>query len=469
MTPLTIPEAKEVSGVKLLGAGGFGEAYSVQTTEGKRVVVKLVKDYQHMLDHGYSPIEIYLSCSYTHLNFMHGLGVRHASDIHPSFKGRGLAVVLRQYDSDLAHYMSDNPREYLARRPQILIDIIHGYRGLRDLGLIHGDMKPLNVLVRLKPFRCVISDFGLCRPIPKATDSRIGMGVGTPGYLPPEAYNSFKQGQLLEVINYSEAFDMYALGVMIEQIANIQASGLPEPFVPLLQEAVTGLKAKEVNRWTLNRLLESDFYTYLRKESPKRSYIPPKQRVHVNLSKLSQSQASYIIKCYEFFREDIDALSVRTQQVNAMSTGGILMRQISMETLSRAQAVLWTLAPRLAEVKADQRILCQTLLWIGYKMTHAGELPVEYIRGKVNKEAILQTEEHILTLTNGRQTLNSLFDVAANEKQVLEAVTLSNTKTLPAFSTLFELDIVSKFSLSLDDRSVPLSGLIKAAQPMAMS
>ena len=53
-------------------------------------------------------------------------------------------------------------------------------------GIVHGDMKPSNVLLDSKG-RARVSDFGLARSISTtARTTHVGGGVGTPGFMPPE-------------------------------------------------------------------------------------------------------------------------------------------------------------------------------------------------------------------------------------------------------------------------------------------
>src|SRR5436190_6662512 len=97
VTPEKLSEIKQIKSITKLGQGGFGAAYSIVSQDNKRSVIKVVNPDFNIAQYGYSPQEIMISCSYRHANLMRGIGVARASDFHPSFKDRGIAIVMSQY------------------------------------------------------------------------------------------------------------------------------------------------------------------------------------------------------------------------------------------------------------------------------------------------------------------------------------------------------------------------------------
>src|SRR5581483_2836917 len=145
---------------------------------------------------------------------------------------------------------------------KIVLDIIHGYKALRELGWLHLDIKPDNMLVRTRePFALVISDFGTCRPVAHAKDARTGIAAGTPYFMPPETRD--EKENIKQIIDYDEKFDMYSLGVTLQYLAQQWSESFSVDSLNLFAaQAFTALVAPHSRRWTLSDLLQSDFYNY---------------------------------------------------------------------------------------------------------------------------------------------------------------------------------------------------------------
>jgi hypothetical protein len=88
---------------------------------------------------------------------------------------------------------------------QVLRQLAIALEGLHDAGLLHGDLKPSNFLIRKSDHQVVLMDFGLARPIGLAALRAVG---GTPGYMAPEQ----RLGETL-----TEAVDWYAFGVVLHR------------------------------------------------------------------------------------------------------------------------------------------------------------------------------------------------------------------------------------------------------------
>lgn len=105
-----------------------------------------------------------------------------------------------------------------------------GVAAMHAAGLVHGDLKPENVL-RMPDGRLVVSDFGLARDaaLPGRTD-------GTPGYMAPELASTGSAGA---------PADVWALGVLLYELA---LGERPEPTASAASNAA-------VREWRLEKLL----------------------------------------------------------------------------------------------------------------------------------------------------------------------------------------------------------------------
>lgn len=88
----------------------------------------------------------------------------------------------------------------------VVAQIAAGVGALHDVGLVHGDLKPSNILV-CDGHQVVVADLGLSRVV--ASGQRFSLPGATPGYLAPELI-------LNEDIPAQDAYkiDVYALGVI---------------------------------------------------------------------------------------------------------------------------------------------------------------------------------------------------------------------------------------------------------------
>jgi eukaryotic-like serine/threonine-protein kinase len=118
--------------------------------------------------------------------------------------GDSVFVAMEYVDGKtLRHVMSDGPPE----RHRIVAtfrQIAEGLAAVHDAGLIHGDVKPENVIIGADGRAC-ITDFGLARPT-ASTIARDGDVRGTPMYMSPEQLS----GRAPDARS-----DQYAFGVML--------------------------------------------------------------------------------------------------------------------------------------------------------------------------------------------------------------------------------------------------------------
>jgi hypothetical protein len=128
---------------------------------------------------------------------------------------RSMAIVMERLRQTLKDLLAskEGGGVDLLQRLKILMDIVRGVRFLHACDIVHGDLKPANVL--LGDGCCAkLADFGLARVRKEgveATLSRTGQGaaLGSPRYMDPALHN---KGALLK------SSDMYSFGVMAWEV-----------------------------------------------------------------------------------------------------------------------------------------------------------------------------------------------------------------------------------------------------------
>ena len=195
----TINDFKVIS---VIGRGGFGEVYLVQDVAGARFALKLLLRAEDKEFAGNSQIRA--------LENISGFVTPHAAGTLPDgrhFFLMPLADNLNRgevYTPDtLANRLSKFGRLPTAELLDIAIAITSACAELHKKQLVHGDVKPENVIFIRK--QALLSDFSLVRPMAPPDESGI---AGTLRFIPQEEVS----GQLNGV---SEQLDLYAIGMLL--------------------------------------------------------------------------------------------------------------------------------------------------------------------------------------------------------------------------------------------------------------
>jgi serine/threonine protein kinase len=172
----------------------------------------------------------------------------------------------------LGDFLSAEPRS-IDTRYQFALDIANGLEALHHLKIIHGDIKPDNVLVfagrsEKVPFRAKLSDFGVCVDL-EAPDGKFSLTdyCGTRAWLAPERKTEdvSKFGGFSPDLMFR--FDAYSFGLMILSmfVANGQVLELentpekvPDQVSKLLncQKDINSDMRMELRKAILNHLSE---------------------------------------------------------------------------------------------------------------------------------------------------------------------------------------------------------------------
>uniref|UniRef100_UPI003B3A968F serine/threonine-protein kinase n=1 Tax=Nakamurella sp. TaxID=1869182 RepID=UPI003B3A968F len=128
----------------------------------------------------------------------------------------------------------------------VLRQVLDGLAAVHDAALIHRDVKPANVLLRVTgsgPLHTVLTDFGLTISRRDARLTQVGMVIGTPGYLPPEV--------LVGGVPPDPRHDLYAAGRLAVALLHGAEPESAGPDVvesirdPILRAAIDGLLRRD--------------------------------------------------------------------------------------------------------------------------------------------------------------------------------------------------------------------------------
>ena len=136
-----------------------------------------------------------------------GIDYRYNSEI---IKER--AVLLEECSGDLLN-LSNDPSVVLDdyQRKSIVRQLFEAFLKMHELGVIHGDVKPENILYKIidQQVAVKVADFGAAKLADKVRDFVEG---GTPAFLPFEAFHSYSNQQASQELAFS--IDMWGLGVV---------------------------------------------------------------------------------------------------------------------------------------------------------------------------------------------------------------------------------------------------------------
>lgn len=243
---MTIADFEDVDPLRfahptLLGVGAYGSVYRVLDRQrGAEVALKVLHDVGSEAA-GYLKREFRTLSSIAHPNVVEFIDLVVTSE---------RAFFTMEY-LDGAHFSFDDARSEAVRIGRIL-QAVRGLRCVHDMGFVHRDLKPPNVLVA-GDGRVVLLDCGLASRIPRE-GKRGGEPVGSPVFMAPELWLGATP---------SPAQDVYALAVMIHEALTghpvfpddsfessqsarrrneyrllTSSDGLPEPAAELLNRAL---------------------------------------------------------------------------------------------------------------------------------------------------------------------------------------------------------------------------------------
>lgn len=201
---------------ELIGQGGMARVYrAYQPNLDRHVAVKVLPPY-YAADPNFVErfqIESRAMAKLRHPNII---------VVHDAGREQGHLFITMEYigGGNLKDYMESRPFSF-GDIPRIIHDLAAALSYAHAQGIVHRDVKPVNVLLDIQrrvddsgretvSRRVVLSDFGIAKVVASSNViTHTGAGVGTPEYMSPEQC----RGTMVDARS-----DIYALGVMLYEM-----------------------------------------------------------------------------------------------------------------------------------------------------------------------------------------------------------------------------------------------------------
>lgn len=187
----------------VLGEGAFAQVVIGEDIDSKeRFAIKVInKDSYDVREMQFIMREVKIMMKIAHDNIVS------TYDIFDSMKHLHLVIEYME-GGELFDIIADKGHLSEQYASQVVREIIKGVDYLHEVGVVHCDIKPENILCKSQewPLHVKLCDFGLANFYDKYNNSTMTAMIGTPGYVAPE---------VIQRKPYGPPVDMWACGVVL--------------------------------------------------------------------------------------------------------------------------------------------------------------------------------------------------------------------------------------------------------------
>ncbi|MGP1375333.1 MAG: serine/threonine-protein kinase [Almyronema sp.] len=196
----SLPKRSQYRLLGLVGQGQFGQVYcAVHRRTGHLVALKNLNRDRLPTHKFLRELRFLLSLKHPNIAACHAL-------VHTR---TGRQLVLDYCEGGTLRTLVESAKQLSqVEALQLMLDILSGLEQAHQQGIIHCDIKPENILLRITPgsWQALISDFGIAR-----LNQELVVGwsnTGSPAYMAPERFYN----------QYSKASDLYSVGIILYEL-----------------------------------------------------------------------------------------------------------------------------------------------------------------------------------------------------------------------------------------------------------
>lgn len=212
-----------------LGAGGMGEVYRAEDTQLKRTVA--IKRLTRLKDRRLLGVDLLREARRAS-----ALNHPRIASVYDVFSAGDETFLVMEYIDGLTLRQRLEAPLRLDEFCRIAIQCTEGLSAAHQRGIVHGDLKPANIMLSRDTGDVKVCDFGVARRLPQSaagaptTSTSGGLFAGTPGYMAPEV--------LLEQPSDIRA-DIFSLGVVCYEMLAGRNPFLAESLIVTLDRVRT--------------------------------------------------------------------------------------------------------------------------------------------------------------------------------------------------------------------------------------